>query len=144
VKFWDSSALVALCVTEPATATLLALARQDPAIVVWWTSAVECDSAIARLDREGALTSAAAAAAFRRLDQLKQSWIEVEPHDEIRDVARRLLRVHVLRAADALQLAAAYLAAERRPPTLAIVTLDQRLREAAQKEGFELTEILSA
>jgi hypothetical protein len=54
----------------------------------------------------------------------------------VRDVARRLLRVHPLRAADALQLAAAYLAAERRPSTLEIVTLDERVRLAAAKEGF--------
>ena len=76
------------------------------------------------------------AEAFRRLDDLARAWTEVEPHDEIRDIARRLLRVHPLRAADALQLAAAYVAAERRPATLQFVTLDDRLRLAAMKEGF--------
>jgi hypothetical protein len=44
--------------------------------------------------------------------------------------------VHPLRAADALQLAAAFAAAERRPASLAIVTLDERLANAARKEGF--------
>jgi hypothetical protein len=56
----------------------------------------------------------------------------------VREVARRYLRVHPLRAADALQLAAAFVAAERRPPTLTVVTLDDRLRAAAEKEGFVL------
>jgi hypothetical protein len=42
-------------------------------------------------------------------------------------------------AADALQLAAAYVVSERRPPTLAVVTLDDRVRQAGLKEGFVLT-----
>ena len=61
---------------------------------------------------------------------------EVARAHSIREVARRLLRVHPLRAADALQLAAAYIIAERRPPTLAVVTLDDRVAAAGAKEGF--------
>jgi hypothetical protein len=38
-------------------------------------------------------------------------------------------------------LAAALVAAERRPPTLAFVTLDDRLRDAAAKEGFLLHDL---
>ena len=56
----------------------------------------------------------------------------------------RLIRDGVLRAADALQLAAAFLAAERRPSSLEIVTLDERLADAARREGFELVEIITA
>lgn len=141
MKFWDSSALVPLCVEERATRPLLALAREDAEILVWWASAAECDSALARLERDGALGAADADAAFRRLDVLKRSWIEIEPRDEIRELARRLLRVHPLRAGDAMQLGAAHLAAERRPATLELVTLDDRLRAAAVKEGFMLTEV---
>jgi hypothetical protein len=44
--------------------------------------------------------------------------------------------VHPLRAADALQLAAAYAAAEQRPASLDMVTLDERLAIAARNEGF--------
>jgi predicted nucleic acid-binding protein len=49
-----------------------------------------------------------------------------------------MLRVHPLRAADALQLAAATVAAEHDPSSLELVCLDQRLSEAAGKEGFPL------
>jgi uncharacterized protein len=52
-----------------------------------------------------------------------------------------LLRVHALRAADALQLAAAYIAAERRPTSMEMVTLDDRLAIAARKEGFVIMQI---
>ena len=67
--------------------------------------------------------------------------MEIEPSDEVRETARRFLRVHPLRAADALQLAAAFVAAERRPSTLALVTLDNRLRAAAGKEGFLIDDL---
>jgi len=136
VTFWDSSALVPLLVAEPVTRAVRALYLQDHAVAVWWTTPVECASAVARLERDGALRAMAAAESFRRLDALTSSWIEIEPVAEIREVARRLLRSHPLRTGDALQLAAAYLAAERRPATLALVTLDDRLAEAAGREGF--------
>lgn len=41
-----------------------------------------------------------------------------------------------LRAADAVQLAAAFVASEHRPSTLELVTLDERFAAAARKEGF--------
>jgi hypothetical protein len=50
------------------------------------------------------------------------------------------LRVHPLRGADALQLAAAFVAAERRPSSLQVLMLDQRLADAARKEGYVLIE----
>ncbi len=53
----------------------------------------------------------------------------------------RFLRVHPLRAADALQLAAAFIAAERRPSSLELITLDDRLAAAARKEGFVLVDL---
>lgn len=98
----------------------------------------ECASAIARLEREGGLSAAATLEAFERLRALARSWHEVQPVVEVRDVAVRLLRVHPLRAADAIQLAAAFVAAERRPPTLEFVCSDERLTEAAEREGFKV------
>jgi predicted nucleic acid-binding protein len=135
MRFWDSSAVVPLLVEEDASLAMLGRLREDAQLAVWWGTTVECASAVARLEREGAAADRVSEA-FARLDDLSRAWMEVEPHDELRDVARRLLRVHPLRAADALQLAAAYVVAERRPATLEFVTLDERLRLAAMKEGF--------
>ena len=73
-----------------------------------------------------------------RLKRLAGGWHEVDPTDAVREAAVRLLRVHPLRAAGALQLAAAFVAAERRPSSLEVVTLDDRLAGAARKEGFVL------
>jgi hypothetical protein len=141
MTFWDSSALVPLFAAEASTRAMQSAYSRDPEVVVWWGTLVECASAIARLERDGALIPADAARSFARLDALAPSWMQIDPSDEIRETARRFLRVHPLRAADALQLAAALVAAERRPPTLAFVTLDDRLREAAAKEGFLLEDL---
>jgi len=141
MKFWDSSALVPLFAAERRTRAVQALYGRDPEVVVWWGTQVECASAIARLERDGALSLSDAAESFSRLDALAPSWMQIDPSDEIRESARRFLRVHPLRAADALQLAAALVAAERRPPTLTLVTCDDRLRDAAGKEGFLLDDL---
>lgn len=141
MKFWDSSALVPLFAAEPRTRAVQSLYTRDPEVVVWWGTLVECASAIARLERDGALSASDAAESFSRLDALAPSWMQIDPSDEIRESARRFLRVHPLRAADALQLAAALATAERRPSTLAFVTFDDRLREAAGKEGFLLEDL---
>jgi uncharacterized protein len=117
------------------------LAAKDSAMLVWWGSAVECISALARLERDGALSSPVMTLALQRLQQLSAGWHEIDPSDEIRETAARFLRVHPLRAADALQLAAAFAAAERRPASLEMVTLDDRLANAARKEGFALLDV---
>ena len=49
-----------------------------------------------------------------------------------------MLRVHSLRAADSLQLAAALVAADHDPASLQVVSLDQRLNDALYQEGFLL------
>jgi len=136
VKFWDSSAVVPLLHREPASDTVRALYESDSTMIVAWTTIVECGSGIAQLERDAAIDAAGAAGAFARLDDVARGWLEVEPTGEIREIARRLVRAYRLRAADALQIASATLAAERRPATLVFVTLDDRLEADALKEGF--------
>jgi predicted nucleic acid-binding protein len=136
VRFWDTSSLVPLLLHEDATAAVVNLGRADPDMAVSWITLVECGSAIARRERDQIIDQDEVAAAFARLDDLARTWHEVEPTNETREIARRLLRAHALRAADAIQIASATLAAERRPSTLEFVTLDGRLEAAASKEGF--------
>lgn len=136
MRYWDTSAIVPLLVDESMSATVKGLLGDDPDVVTWWGTAVECMSALARLERDGSIASGALREAGERLDALELAWAEVQPSDRLRAVATRLLRVHPLRAADALQLAAALTAAEGDPSSLEIVTLDERLALAAEREGF--------
>jgi len=140
VRFWDSSALVPLLVDEPRTRSLEGVLKVDPEMVVWWGAEVECVSAIARLEREGRFDSRQVASALAGLTALAEIWHEVAPTQPVKQIAKRLLRVHPLRSADALQLAAATVAAEQLTASLPIVSLDGRLVEAARREGFPVVE----
>jgi len=141
MRFWDASAIVPLLIEERSSQALRALLTDDPLMVVWSATPTECASALARLDREGLLDAQSVRSAHKRLSQLVANWQEVDPHDEVRETAARFVRVHPLRAADALQLAAAFVAAARRPSSREMVVLDERLAAAAQKEGFSVVEI---
>lgn len=137
MRFWDTSALVPLLVVEPASRMVTRTFDRDPGLVVWWGTAVECVSALTRLEREGEFeASSSLGEALQRLDEMAHRWQEVQPTGEVRQTAIRLLRVHPLRAADALQLGAAIAAAEGHPEILPFVTLDDRLAQAAEREGF--------
>ncbi len=114
---------------------------QDPEIIVWWATEVECVSAVARAERDAAIATGTALSAYARLDALAAAWNEIEPVQAVRRAAARLLRVHQLRAADALQLAAAITASEGDPRSMPFVTLDDRLAQAARREGFPVIEI---
>jgi predicted nucleic acid-binding protein len=112
------------------------LAHEDESIAAWWGTVVECYSAFSRLRRQGDLEAPDLDEARHLLRHLAEGWSEVSPGLEVRDQALRLLGLHPLRAADALQLAAAIVWADRRPLGRHFTCLDGRLREAARKEGF--------
>ena len=138
MKFWDSSAIIPLCLNEPASGVVKDLARKDEDLVVWWAARVECISALARRCREGGLLIDAERQARAVLTTLAGEWSEVQPTEYVRHRAERLLMVHSLRAADALQLAAALLWIEEGTSGAGFVCLDQNLREAASREGFTI------
>jgi len=138
LRFWDTSAIVPLLVRENSTEAMQSLYRDDSALFVWWGTEVECISAIARVEREGMVSTSIVFKVINRLKLLSETWHEIQPVEEVRKIAKRFLRVHNLRAADALQLAAAFLAAEKDPSTMDLVCLDERLANAARKEGFSI------
>ena len=136
MKYWDSSALVALLVEEQSSAERRALLRQDNRIVTWWGSWIECASAVNRLHREKGIDGRGLGQSLGRLENLAAGWLEVRPQERVRRRALRLLRVHALRGTDALQLAAALTASEEEPSSLDLVSSDARLSIAAEREGF--------
>jgi len=136
MRFWDASAVVALLAEEAAQPRMRELLKEDAEILAWWGTPVEIASALARRERERLLTAEQVAAGLRAARQLADGWHEIVPSDAVRRSAERLLRVHPLRTADSLQLAAALIGADHDPGTLAIVCLDERLTDAARREGF--------
>ena len=138
MRYWDSSSIVPLLVEEAGSEWAWSLIESDPEIVTWWATLVECTSAIARLERSGQIQGPEVGAVFTRLNGLADGWTEISPTDTVRERARRLLRVHPLRAGDALQLAAALSAAEGYPETLPFVSLDDRQVTAADREALSV------
>jgi predicted nucleic acid-binding protein len=144
VKFWDSSALVPLLVVdEQMSPRVVSIYDSDLEMVVWWGTPIECVSALARLEREQRLDASHTAKALQRLADLRGGWQEIDAVEKLRDIAIRLTRVHPLRAADSMQLAAAIVASENRPSSLDFVCLDQRLISAAEREGFAVISTVS-
>ena len=139
MRYWDASGIVPLLVSQDRSHEVDQILEQDPELMTGWGTPVECVSALMRLVREGSLAADGVQAAERRLQALRNGWAEVLPSEACRRTAERMLRVHALRAADALQLAAALIAADHDPTRMDVVCLDQRLGEAARKEGFTLT-----
>ncbi len=136
MRFWDSSAILPLIVEEESSDRAARYYAAFPQLVVWWGASVECTSALARLEREGALEARNTTQAHKQLQILQSTWNEVQPLDAVRSVAQRLLRLHNLRAADSLQLGAALVVADHRPKTWEFVCLDTQLAAAAEREGF--------
>lgn len=138
MKYWDSSALVALVVDEPQSAERRETIRRDPVIVTWWGSRIECASALNRLELEHRFEGDGLDRSMEQLGLLSASWLEIEPLEQVRKRAIRLLRMHPLRAADALQLAAALTASGEDPERMDLVSSDDRLSAAARREGFRI------
>lgn len=138
VKFWDTSAIVPLCIEESQSESVKSILVKDTALVVWWATRVECTSALMRQAREGGLSAAGEKQAREVLETLAESWIEIQPSETLRTTAERLLAVHPLRAADSFQLAAALQWCQRQSKDMSVVSFDTRLRDAAYREGFAL------
>lgn len=136
MKFWDASAIIPLCLQEPRTPLLKKLAEEDGAIAAWWATSIECYSAFARLRRGNILDSSEEDQARDVVRALMSQWTEVAPSADVREGSARALLLHPLRAADSFQLSAALVWANRQATGHHFVCLDQRLREAAQREGF--------
>jgi len=138
MRFWDSSALVPLLIDETESATVQPLAIDDPDVIVWAATPVELASALWRRHRASELGMRALSDALRAIARMEKAWNTVIDIGGVMTRARHLLATHALRAADACQLAAALLACGERTAWLDFVTLDDRLAEAARKEGFRV------
>ena len=133
--FWDTSALVPLCAGQRITPRAVALYRKHDA-VVWWAAPVELASALARLRRMNHLDAGAWVKARQLAQKLAQTWSVIQPTDSLRARSVALVERYDLRAADALQLAAALAWCEDVPQGRHFLTADEKLRQAALLAGF--------
>ncbi len=140
--FWDTSGILPLCCSQPQSARARQTSRIYARQVVWWVTSVEAVSSFNRLKREGHLTPSECRQALERFEHLRHRWNEIQPTEEVRHRAERLLSSHQLRAADALQLSAALLWCSNRPRGRVFIGAGGNLSDAAEGEGFTVIRLL--
>ena len=138
MKFWDTSAFLQLVVKQSKTAELSHVFQDDREVAIWWGTRVEALSGLVRSLRDGTLSQKQFDLAKKNLLDLVLECFVVEPTTVVLERAERLLLLHSLRAADALQLSAALILFKEKPASNYFVTTDSRLVTAAKREGFLL------
>lgn len=138
MRFWDTSAFLQLIVKQSRSAELSRLLNDDREIGLWWGTRLEAISGLVRSLRQGVLSQKQFDLAKRNLSDLLLECFVVEPTSAVLERAERLLMIHDLRAADALQLGAALVLFREKPASNYFVSTDSRLIDAAIKEGFLL------
>jgi predicted nucleic acid-binding protein len=134
--FWDASALVPLCVEQNITPSVASLYKSYRT-VVWWATQVEIASVLARLVRTRDISSSEWTKARQVAVVLADEWSVVQPSNALRNHAAQLVERYDLKAADAMQLAAALDWCENSPRGEVFLTADQKLRQAAVLSGFD-------
>lgn len=138
VSYWDTSAIVPLLVREADSKQREKELSANGPMVTWWGTSLEISSALARRHREDILNKRQLDQAKDRLQALQKQWIRVMPVEPLIRRADRLLWLHPLRAADAFQFAAAMIACHEDTQRCLFHCADQRLLEAATREGFQV------
>ena len=138
--FFDTSAIVPLCVAQPTSQTARRAYRSFERQVVAWTALIEATGAIYRAVRLGGLSESDARRAVSRLAQLEKRWIEIPAIERVRDTALSVLSTYDLRAADAVQLASALVWCRDKPRNRSFACFDQRLAAVARAVGFTAVE----
>jgi uncharacterized protein len=107
-------------------------------VVLWWGTALECASALARVGRQQELSPTDVLKAQAIVEHLRSRSFEIQPTEEVRARTVRILSVHPLGTAAAFQLAAALVWCRERTQGVDFVSLDESLRLAAALEGFRV------
>jgi uncharacterized protein len=135
IRYFDASALVKRYVEEPGSESVRQGMR-DAILTTSRLSEVEVTSALVRRWRQGDLTQQELERTLDTLQADLRALNLIEPVAEITALAGTLLRRHPLRAGDALQLASSVYLQRKVRGKLEFWAFDQRLNEAAAKEGL--------
>lgn len=137
LAFWDTSSIVPVCLQQRSSSRARQLIRLY-GVAVWWAAPVEVRSALARKSRNGNISAKEHREAILKLEKIRQDWVEVVPDSHLRSFAEDLPDRFALRAADALQLAAACAWTMQRPAGRPFISGDKRLLDAAEQMGFRV------
>lgn len=133
--YFDTSALLKLCVLETGSDLAVALWRGADALVTSRLADAEARSVLAAAERIGRIDAAPAAQARDRWSELWPGLAKVEVSEAITARAGELVDRRPLRAGDAIHLASALALTET---SLVFAAWDRRLAAAARAEGLRV------
>jgi len=107
-------------------------------MVIWWGTPVEIAAALARLLRMNFLNASEWGESVHLAKRLAGMWFVVEPSPALQARAVEIVERYDLRAADALQLAAALEWCADLPSGRKFLSGDRRLLDAAMLCGFDI------
>ncbi len=122
----------------PSSDRIEPLLERDPEVALWWGAPIECASVLMHARRQERISLADFQKSQALIDHLRARAVEVQPTEAARARALRILSVHALRAAGALELAAALIWCQERTHGVSFVSVDEPLRLAAALEGFRV------
>lgn len=96
---------------------------------------VECDRILVRILAAGQISEVEGAARRERLARLTSAWVLLRLSGDVLERARRAFPSEPVRTLDALHLASALLA-RTAVDDLALLSLDERIRDNARQLGF--------
>lgn len=123
---------------EPTSGKLETLLKRDPEVALWWGAPLECSSALLDAQRRKRISETDLFKARSVLEHLRARAFEIQPGEEVRARALRILSLHKLRVAAAWELAAALIWCRERTQRADFVSVDESLRLAAVLEGFRV------
>ncbi len=135
IAYFDTSAVVPLIVSEPATERYIRLWNESSRIVSVRLLYPEARAAFARANRMGRITPNQLASAVTDLDSIIAEVDHVEITADLASAAGDLAQAHGLRGYDAVHLAAAHAVADS---DLVLVTGDTDLAAAASVLGISV------
>lgn len=135
--FWDTSAIVPLCVLQDTTSAARQIRRKFSKSAIWWGATVEFYSSLSRMVSAGVLNKSANKTAENKWTDFQTPARIIQPTDVMLEIAVDLPEKFGLRSLDAFQLAAALVWCREKPLNRPFVSADLRLAEAASNAGFD-------
>ena len=140
ILYLDASALVKLYVEEAGTPVVVGRVQHAEAVATALVTYAEARAALARHQREGALSAADLRRAVRELDREWGAYNIIDLTDSLVRSAGALAERHALRGYDAVQLAAA-LDLRASGGTVEFCAFDTRLNHAARRERLAVPRV---
>lgn len=131
----ESSAVLAWLLGDDRGEEAGGILRGAKGVVASDLTLVECERVLIRAWSAGQLTEAEGADQWAFLGRVAQHWTRMRVGDEVVERALRPFPIEPVRTLDALHLASA-LVARSAAPGLSILSLDDRVRENAERLGF--------